>query len=286
MSTHVSTQVTNLTGVHARYVDLLKRTLTGTAGRATYDVMVPRSRRLHRLSQRAYGSLQTLLMRRGLELLRKSDHATAAQGRSWTAIGETMVGIARLEQIEACVADVMADEVPGDFIETGVWHGGASIFMRALLDVHGDTERTVWVADSFSGLPKPDTESYPADKGNRLWRQHANLAISLEQVRANFERHGFLDDRVRFLSGWFRDTLPTAPVERLAILRLDGDMYESTMVALEALYDRLSVGGYVIVDDYALPTCVQAIADFRQQRDIQDPIVRVDWTGVHWRKSA
>ena len=282
----MSNSVTNLTGVEARYVDLLKRSLTGTAGRATYDVMVPRSRRLHRLHQRAYWSVQTLLARRGLELLRQSDHKAGAQGLGWTAIGETMVGITRLEQIEACIADVMTDDVPGDFIETGVWRGGASIFMRALLDVHGDTERTVWLADSFAGLPKPDVESYPVDKGNRLWQQGAQLAISLEQVRANFERHGFLDDRVRFLRGWFRDTLPTAPVEHLAILRLDGDMYESTMVALEALYDRLSVGGYVIVDDYALPTCVQAIADFRQRRDIHDPIVRVDWTGVHWRKSG
>lgn len=277
--------MTSEAGISARYVDLLKRTLTGTAG-ATYDVVIPRSRRLYSLQQAAYGSLQRLLARRGLALLRQADPKVSAQGMGQTAIGETMIGIARLEQIEACVAEVMADEVPGDFIETGVWRGGASIFMRALLDVHGDTKRTVWLADSFAGLPKPDAARYPADKGDRHWQKSASLAISLEQVRANVARHGFLDNRVRFLPGWFRDTLPGAPVERLAVLRLDGDMYESTMVALDALYDRLSVGGYVIVDDYALPTCAKAIIDFRSKRDIHDPLVRVDWTGVHWRKSA
>ena len=202
----------------------------------------------------------------GCELLRRSDPAGQRSGHRLDG-GRRHDGRASRAstQIESCVADVIADDVPGDFIETGVWRGGASIFMRALLDVHGDTERLVWLADSFAGLPKPDAERYPADRGDRLWQQSANLAIGLEQVRANFARHGLLDERVRFLQGWFRDTLPGAPIERLAILRLDGDLYESTMVALDALYDRLSVGGYVIVDDYALPTCTQAITDFRRR---------------------
>lgn len=277
---HPSTPVKAAKDVDARYLDLLKRALTGTAG-TTYDVFIPGAR-----LRRVYQLLQWLLARRGLELLRRSDPAVSAQGIGWTAIGETMVGMERLEQIETCVADIMANDVPGDFIETGVWRGGASIFMRALLDVHGDTERTVWLADSFAGLPKPDPERYPADRGDRIWQQNAILAVSLEQVRANFARHGFLDERVRFLPGWFRDTLPNAPVERLAILRLDGDIYESTMVALDALYDRLSIGGYVIVDDYALPTCMKAVTDFRHKREISDPIVPVDWTGIYWRKSG
>lgn len=267
--------------VDARYLELLKRTLTGTAGK-TYDVVITRSR-LHRF---AYRPLRRLLAWRGLELVRISDPQASAQGVGWTAVGDTMIGVARLEQIEACVSDVIAGQVPGDFVETGVWRGGASIFMRALLDVHEDEERRVWLADSFAGLPKPDADRYPADKGDSLWRRSADLAIGIEQVRANFARYGLLDDRVRFLQGWFRDTLPSAPMNDIAILRLDGDMYESTMVALEALYDRVSVGGYVLVDDYALTTCKEAVTDFRRKRDITDPIVSVDWTGVHWRKTG
>lgn len=273
---------TTPTDTDDRYLDLLKRTLTGTAGAATYEAVIPQSR-LHRL---VHGPVQRLLDRWDLELLRKADREASAQGMGWTATGDTMVGMARLDELEACVAELIADDVPGDFIETGVWRGGASIFMRALLDVHGDTQRNVWLADSFAGLPKPDAERYPADEGDRLWEYSDDLAVSLDQVRENFARHGLLDDRVRFLPGWFRDTLPEAPVERLAILRLDGDLYESTMVALESLYDRLSVGGYVIVDDYALPTCTQAVTDFRRRRGISDPIEQVDWTGVHWRKTG
>jgi len=143
----------------------------------------------------------------------------------------------------------------------------------------------VWAADSFAGLPKPDPERFPADEGDELWTQ-TPLAVSVDEVRANFERYGLLDDRVRFLEGWFRDTLPSAPVERLALLRLDGDLYESTMVALEALYDRVSPGGYVLVDDYALPTCREAIEDFRRERSIDEPLEHVDWTGAYWRKQG
>ncbi len=106
-------------------------------------------------------------------------------------------------------------------------------------------------------------------------------------MQDNFRRYGLLDDQVRFLKGWFRDTLPDAPIERLAVLRLDGDLYESTIQALECLYDRLSAGGYVIVDDYGnVAGCRQAVHDFRAQRGINDPIRPIDWAGVYWRRSG
>jgi hypothetical protein len=104
-------------------------------------------------------------------------------------------------------------------------------------------------------------------------------------VKRNFERYDLLDDQVRFLQGWFSETLPKAPIERLAVLRLDGDLYESTTDALVNLYDRLSPGGYVIVDDFCIPACRQAVHDFRQTRGIQDEIIQIDWTGVYWRRS-
>jgi hypothetical protein len=156
--------------------------------------------------------------------------------------------------------------------------------MRALLKALGDTERNVWVADSFEGLPKPDVESYPADRGADLWT-HKILAVPIDQVRANFARYGLLDDRVKFLKGWFRDTLPTAPVERLAVLRLDGDLYESTIIALDSLYPKLSAGGFVIVDDYILEFCRKAIEDFRAKHGITDPMIPIDRTAVFWKKT-
>jgi O-methyltransferase len=110
--------------------------------------------------------------------------------------------------------------------------------------------------------------------------------VPLEEVKANFARYGLLDDQVRFVPGWFRDTLPGAPIERIGLLRLDGDMYESTYVALEALYPRLSPGGYLVVDDYgAIPSCRRAITDYRAANHIEDPIHEIDWTGVYWRRT-
>ncbi len=162
--------------------------------------------------------------------------------------------------------------MPGDFIETGVWRGGASIFMRAVLKAYRDTTRTVWVADSFQGLPKPDAKRYPADAGDRHW-SYSELAVPLEVVKANFARYGLLDDQVRFLVGWFRDTLPPglARSGRFAVLRLDGDLYESTMDALTNLYPKLSVGGFAIIDDYgAVPACKAAVEDFRAQQGITE----------------
>jgi O-methyltransferase len=105
-------------------------------------------------------------------------------------------------------------------------------------------------------------------------------------VKRTFESYGLLDDRVRFLPGWFKDTLHAAPIERLALLRLDGDIYESTMDALVALYEKLVPGGYLIVDDFFVPTCKKAIEEFRAARGITEPIVTIDWAGAYWRKGG
>src|SRR5205814_3171431 len=150
----------------------------------------------------------------------------------------------------------------------------------------GVTDRCVWVADSFEGLPPPDTGKYPHDAGDSL-HEARELAVSLDEVKANFERYGLLDDQVRFLKGWFRDTLPAAPIERLAVLRLDGDLYESTMDALVNLYPKLSPGGYCIIDDYGLiEACRRAVGDYRARHGIGEPIHIVDGTAVYWQRAA
>ncbi|MBK9080663.1 MAG: class I SAM-dependent methyltransferase [Rhizobiales bacterium] len=203
----------------------------------------------------------------------------------------SMLPLARFDQLQAAIRAVVADDVPGDLIETGVWRGGATIFMRAALEVYGCRDRRVWVADSFEGLPEPDPEKYPREaesfRSAAMTKFYNHLAVGLEEVRANFAAFGMLDERVRFLKGWFKDTLPAAPIERLAIMRLDGDYYESTMDALTNLYDRLSVGGYVIVDDYgedAWTYCRKAVDDFRAARGVVEPMVRVDKPCSYWRK--
>ncbi len=213
------------------------------------------------------------------------DASLREDGRDWPTEAETMVGSRRLDNLQACVETVVRDRVPGDLLEAGVWRGGASILMRAVLRAVGETERVVWVADSFQGLPPPNADLFPDDHDDRHWMLAPYLAVPLDVVRRNFARYGLLDDQVRFLPGWFQDTLPTAPIRALAVLRLDGDMYESTMLTLTSLYGKLSPGGYVIVDDYgALANCRKAIDDFRAEHAIDAPVTQVDWTGVYWRK--
>jgi hypothetical protein len=197
----------------------------------------------------------------------------------------TMIGSLRMDNIESCIRKVLDDGVPGDLIEAGVWRGGASIFMRGVLRAFGVTDRKVYVADSFQGVPAPDLERYPADDGLELhlW---PGLAVGVDEVMANFDRYGLLDDQVEFVQGWFRDTLPALKGHRWAIIRLDGDLYESTTDSLENLYDGLSPGGALIVDDYEIPACRQAVSDFRERRKIDDPITAIDWTGIWWQKSG
>lgn len=207
-------------------------------------------------------------------------------GGIWPSRAHTMIGIPRLNNLQYCVETVIKEGIPGDFIETGVWRGGASIFMAGLLKVYGITDRQVWVADSFKGLPPPNFERYPQESEIEFHRIKC-LAVSLDEVRQNFERYDLLSDRIRFLQGWFRDTLPTAPIQQLAIMRLDGDLYESTMDGLVHLYPKLSPGGFVIIDDYhSVQSCNDAVADFcREQADVIE-VIPLTNGGAYWRKEC
>lgn len=230
------------------------------------------------------------LSKAGLVLMKVSKKSKEEQetgkimGNIWPKDAHTMIGLKRLENIQFCVETVIEDNIPGDLIETGVWRGGACIFMRGLLKVHEVSNRKVFVADSFEGMPKPNA-SYQADSTD----QHHTLeylAVSQEQVAENFAKYGLLDEQVQFIKGWFKDSLPIAPIDKLAVLRLDGDMYSSTMDALNALYHKLSPGGFCIVDDYGcVPQCKQAVDDFRATHKIHESIIPIDWTGVYWRKT-
>lgn len=267
------------------YLDLLKRCLTRLifAEEDYVEVVLDRPG-WQRWPGRA---VEAVTQKVGVRLIHAEPPSTADRliGRDWPQHGETMVGLARLDNIQMCVEQVLADDVPGDLIETGVWRGGASIFMRGILAAHGVADRRVWLADSFAGLPPPDVTLHPADEG-LTFHESDTLAVGVDEVKANFERYGLLDDQVRFLPGWFSETLPEAPVEQLAVLRLDGDMYGSTIDALEPLYPKLSVGGYVIVDDYHIDPCRKAVEDYRAAHGIDDEIVMIDRNAAYWRRSS
>ena len=270
------------------YVELLKSSLLARANgpmRVLYPVPPTEGGLPRRLLQRR-------LLRRGGTVLAHEvvlDPEGDPEGRRdiyELPLGiKTMVGQRRLESVESMVADIVRDSVPGDMIETGVWRGGTTIFLRGLLRAHGVTDRTVYVADSFQGLPPPDVDRYPADAGLdfHLVRE---LAVSVEEVQASFARYGLLDDQVRFVPGWFRDTLPGLAGHPWSLLRLDGDLYESTMDALTNLYPSLSVGGWIVIDDFSIAACAKAVEDFRADNGITTPMQVIDWTGRAWRREA
>lgn len=218
------------------------------------------------------------------DLLYEDDPETIqrrADGVDWPGRAVTMIGLKRLDNLQACIEDVLLKRVPGDLLEAGAWRGGACILMRAVLKEYDDTTRKVWIADSFEGLPKPTSW---IDKTEKLHTM-PYLAVSVEEVKANFQRFGLLDDQAQFLKGWFKDTLGKAPIEQLAILRMDGDYYDSTMDTLVPLYPKLSPGGFCIADDYhVVKGSKAAIDEYRAKHNITEPIQEIDGSGIFWQK--
>jgi O-methyltransferase len=271
--------------LRAQYLDLLKKTLV--------DYLHPDPLLPYRY-HRARPWFRRLLIHpvlAGLRAFGLGIHREVAWREADIVSGErstrnalSLIGFKRMENIQSCLETCFKEGVAGDFIETGVWRGGACIFARGVCRVHGEESRTVWVADSFAGLPPPDPR-YPSDRRDVHYLQ-SHLCVSLAEVRRNFERFGLLDDRVRFLPGWFKDTLPSAPFEQLCVARLDGDMYGSTWDALQQLYPKLSRGGFLIVDDYALQGCRKAVEDYRAAHRIREPLRAIDAEAVFWRKES
>ncbi len=193
---------------------------------------------------------------------------------NWGPDRLTMIPWSGLEHLHECIKDTIKKNIEGDFIETGVWRGGTCIVAKAIYDDLG-SDKKVFAADSFEGLPKPNAEKYPDDKEDTHYLD-SMMRVSLETVKENFKKFDLLDDRVVFLKGWFKDTLPAAPISNISILRLDGDMYESTIDVLENVYQKLSIGGYCIIDDYHHRGCRMAIYDFRFRNGIDERIIKID----------
>lgn len=152
--------------------------------------------------------------------------------------------------------------------------------MRALLDLLGDRNKKVYIADSFQGLPRPILSE---DKGLDFYRDPC-LSVDINVVKENFRNFRLLDEQVVFMPGWFEHTLQSPEPRKLALLRADVDLYKSTIDIIENLYHRVVPGGFVVIDDYgAVAACRQAVEDFRTRRGIFNPIETIDWTGVFWR---
>jgi len=271
------------------YLDLLKRCLTASiydeSAWQLLDGPMPHENGLGPYLKR---TIIHLLKRHGFRIVRTRpyDAKLRDQGLDWPLFGFTMGGIQRLNALQVCIEDVLANNVPGCFVEAGVWRGGSSIFAKAVFCHHRACDRIIWCCDSFQGMPSPSTTDLSIDKTTDF-SDRDYLIASEADVIINFKKFGLLDENVRFLKGWFCDTLPNAPIDKIAILRMDGDLYESTMDALKNLYHKLSSGGYVIADDYkSWKGCRTAVDEFRKENGIVDEIVHIDAHAIYWRRTA
>lgn len=206
-----------------------------------------------------------------------------AVGVDWTGFGTTMAGEARLRSAASILVDVFKNKIEGAIVETGVWRGGMSIFLRAVVRAYNEGDRLSFVCDSFNGLPP---SSYRQE--DKSWDGVPYLEVSDKIVIHNFEKMGLADPNVVFVKGFFSATMkPLSDLYqgKFALLRLDGDMYESTVDVLYSLYGRLSLGGYVIMDDWFGFQSKLACEQFFAVHNIEPEIFPVDSTSIYWKKT-
>lgn len=201
-------------------------------------------------------------------------------GGDWPKTAHTMIGRKRLHQLRLACEHVIDRKIPGDFLECGVWRGGAAIMMKAVLLARNVHNRTVIIADSFEGLP---SSLSPEDASFKMSQEDLDfLKVSLPEVADNFNAYGLLDTNVLFVQGWFEETLPKMK-RNLAILRADGDLYKSTWDILTNCYSYISEGGICIIDDYgAMIECRRAVDKFIEERRLKVDMQQIDWSGVWW----
>lgn len=155
---------------------------------------------------------------------------------AWPAYSFTMLNRLRLRNVRDLCERSVRENVPGAFVECGVWRGGACIYARACLPL----DRMVHVCDSFVGFPKDEPEDH--------WPNYKCLSVSQDEVMSNFIKFGLLEN-VNFLSGYFKDSLAKLNCP-IAVLRADADSYRSTTEILTHLWPKISPGGFLIMDDY------------------------------------
>lgn len=200
----------------------------------------------------------------------------------WPLEADSMIGVYRLHNVYHVLKDVIENNIEGDFVETGVWKGGSCVLANAIIhEYKQEQERRVHLFDSFSGLPMP----YMKEDEGDIHHTHECLAISIETVKGVCSSYGLLTPNLVFRRGWFKDTMQNvSDIDKISVLRLDGDMYSSTIEVLDALYDKVPVGGYIIIDDWCLPGARQAVVDFTTKRKINPNLIAIDNASCYWKK--
>ncbi len=270
--------------LQTEHLNLLKQALTGIH-LANYGEFKPKYSGGDTFRLKPLYLLDRFLKKRGYSICQEVpfDHKPWANGKVHAHKMDTMVGLARLDNFQWCIESVLRNKVPGAIVETGVWRGGASILAEAVLHLHQATDRILALFDTFDGLPPADPR-YAADAGDLL-HTIGYLKASIELVRYNFSKYGLLYDNVQFFKGLAEETMPIAPIEQVAVLRIDLDMYRGVYGALQAMYHKVTPGGFIIIDDWgSMPACRKAVEDFWKENNIQPSYNIIDNDGIFWQK--
>jgi len=200
----------------------------------------------------------------------------------------TMTGREGLEATYAlfqAVKYITQNKLPGDMVECGVWRGGSMMLIGYALQYFGDTSRQLHLYDTFTGMTEPDDIDidYDGKAMKPIWQQITGrgqlmgFGGSMEEVRANMRSTGYPEQRMCFLQGDVRLTIPARAPSRIALLRLDTDWYRSTLHELTHLYRRIVSHGVLIIDDYGWSRGArQATDEFFETQPFKPMMHRVD----------
>jgi hypothetical protein len=201
----------------------------------------------------------------------------------------TMTSAERVLALCQAIRYLVEQRVPGDIVECGVWRGGSMMAVLRTLRELGETDRAIWLFDTFEGMSPPsdrdvDHVGFTAHELLRSQRPDDPQSIwcrsSLPEVRANIARCGYPENRIRFVAGPVEATLERELPERIALLRLDTDWYESTRAELHKLFPRLVAGGVLLIDDYGhWQGCRRAVDEYFRDQSIRMMLHRIDYTG-------
>lgn len=200
---------------------------------------------------------------------------------------QTLVEAPFFREAPAMMERIKAEGIAGDIVQAGVWKGGSALFLHGLNRAYG-LDRELWLADTFYGFD-PSTVKHERDlKALQAFSDFQGEPLSAQKVKDLFEKHQLLDDAVHFLEGDVKDTLPGSGISQIALLHIDVDFFEPTYNTLATLYDKLSPGAYVVIDDYGVPhfNCNDAVDQFRAERGISTPMTMMTHYIAWWRKEA
>lgn len=199
----------------------------------------------------------------------------------------TMTSLERMYGLYKAVEYVVAHNIPGDFVECGVWKGGSTMVAAMTFLAMGDTSRRIWMYDTFEGMPAPGADdiqydNITADERARRqkivdWSTIANAGT--EEVAANLARTGYPRERLEFVKGKVEETIPSRMPESISLLRLDTDWYDSTRHEMEHLFPLLNPGGVLLIDDYGhWKGSKKAVDEYLTAHGIRMLLNRIDYT--------